>query len=368
MKHIAFHLNCLAQGGAERVVSTLANHFAAEGYQVSVATEWYGENEYPLDSRVKRVHVGLRKEDEEKGRWTKFLLRVRYLKEFLKREQPDVLVAFDHRVDYRALMASRGTGVPVVISIRTNPAGHYDAFTDKVQIRWLFPRAAGCVYQTEGQREFFRPYLQDGTTVILNPINDKYLHVPQPEHREKSVVQSARIVDFKNQCMLCDAFAKVHARHPDYVLKFYGSDSGDGTLALLEAKIHELHAEEWIRWMGPCDHLERELVNASVYVLSSDWEGLPNGLMEAMAMGLPCAATDCPCGGPAEIIENGVNGLLVPIKDKDSMAQAILTLVEDPEYAEKLGTEARRIRDRASEDVICRQWIDYLNQVMEQVN
>ena len=149
MKTIAFHLNCLGQGGAERVVSNLANQFAKEGYKVYVATEWQEDNEYPLLETVKRAHVGLRPEDEQKGRVIKFLLRVKYLKEFLKDKKPDVLVAFAHRANYRALMAQMGTGIPTVISIRINPIGYYDAFSDKVQIKWLFPKAAGCVFQTQ---------------------------------------------------------------------------------------------------------------------------------------------------------------------------------------------------------------------------
>ena len=242
MKTIAFHLNCLVQGGAERVVTNLANKFAEEGYKVYVATEWYDENEYELDQRVTRVHVGLKDTDEKKGRVTKFLLRVKYLKEFLKEYRPDVLVAFAHRANYRALMANKGFGIPTVISIRINPIGFYDSFSDKIdpignydafsesiQIRWLFPRAAGCVYQTAEQKAFFKPYLQDNSRIIMNPVNPKFVGVPEPEVKEKTVVNSARLADFKNHAMLCRAFIKVHEKHPDYKLKIYGTDTNDGT-------------------------------------------------------------------------------------------------------------------------------------------
>ena len=150
MKKIAFHLNTLCQGGAERVVTNLANQFAKEGYEVYVATEWYDENEFVLDPRVTRVHVGLKDEDASKSRVTKFLLRIKYLKEFVHKVNPDVLVAFAHRANYRALMAAGNSKVPVVISIRINPIGYYDAFTDKIQIKWLFPKAA--VYTRPGSR------------------------------------------------------------------------------------------------------------------------------------------------------------------------------------------------------------------------
>ena len=102
MRTIAFHLNCLVKGGAERVVTNLANKFAQEGYKVYVATEWYDENEFVLDERVTRVHVGLREGDENKNRITKFLLRIKYLKQFMKEYHPDLLIAFAQRANYRA--------------------------------------------------------------------------------------------------------------------------------------------------------------------------------------------------------------------------------------------------------------------------
>ncbi|MDO4285777.1 MAG: glycosyltransferase [Eubacteriales bacterium] len=363
MKKIAFHLNCLEQGGAERVVTNLANQFAAEGYEVTIATEWIGENEFSIDPRVRRIVVGLQPEDERRGRVDKFFRRVRYLRDFMKRERPDVLIAFAQRANYRALMAAPGTGVPVVISIRTDPVGHYDAVSDKIQIPLLFPRAAGCVFQTTGQREFFKPYLQENSTIILNPVNPKYLGVPAPAQREKSVVQSARLVDFKNQPMLLRAFAMVHEKHPDYVLKIYGGDSGDGTKEILEGMIQEWKAQDWIFLMGASDSLEQELIRGSVYAFSSDWEGMPNALLEAMALGMPIVATDCPCGGPRTVMTDEVNGLLVPIKDPEAMAAGICRLIEDRELAERLGAEARKLERIANPEAVFGQWKDYLEQV-----
>lgn len=364
MKTIAFHLNCLVQGGAERVVSNLANQFAKEGYKVYVATEWYDEDEFKLDERVTRVHVGLREGDEKKNRITKFFLRVKYLKEFVREYHPDVLIAFAQRANYRALMAAGNSDVPVVISIRTDPVGHYDSFSDRIQQKWLFPKAAGCVFQTTGQKEFFKPYLQDNSTIILNPVNAKYFDVKRPEVKDKSVVHHARLVDFKNQPMLCRAFIKVHEKHPDYVLKIYGPDSKDGTKEILDKIIADNHAEDYILLMGGSDELEKEIPKGEVYAFSSDWEGLPNSLLEAMAMGMPCVATDCPCGGPRTVMTDGVNGLLVPVKDEDAMAEGLCRLIEDKELAEKLGKEAAKIKDITCGEAVFVQWRDYLDKVI----
>lgn len=362
MQKIAFHLNSLQQGGAERVVSNLANRFAKEGYEVVIATEWYGTDEFALDQKVRRVHVGLTKEDENRSRISKMLRRIWYLRRFMKKEKPDVVVAFTRGVLYRALAAGIGTGIPVVISVRTDPVGHYDKKADKLRIPLLFPHAAGCVFQTEGAKAFFAPYLQENSRIILNPLNPKYVGVPEPAVRTKDVVQSGRLVDFKNQPMLIRAFLKVHEKHPDYALKIYGPDSKDGTKEILESIIHENYAEDFVKLMGGSNTLEKDLADAALYAFSSDWEGLPNALMEAMALGLPVVSTDCPCGGPKTLIEDGVNGLLVPIMDEKAMTDGILRLIEDRELAERLGREARKISERANEDAVFEQWQTYLQE------
>lgn len=363
MHKIAFHLNNLEHGGAERVVSTLAGQFAKEGYEVIVATEEKKEDEFVLDPKVRREVIGLKKEDESKGRLAKILLRRKYLREFMLKEKPDVLIAFAQKALYRALSAEKGTGVPVVFCVRIDPVGNYDSFVDTCVLKTLLPRAAGAVFQTGQQRDFFRKFWKDNACVILNPVNSKYLNVPKPEKREKIVVNDARLVDFKNQALLIDAFHKVHEKHPDWKLEIWGPDSHDGTKEILEKKIRDYHAEDSVKLCGGSDELEKIIPRAGVYAYSSDYEGMPNSLIEAMVMGMPVVSTDCPCGGPAEIIQDGVNGLLVPIKDVDALAGGINRLIEDRDFAEKLGSEARKLESRCRVDLIYQQWHDYLEEV-----
>lgn len=364
MIKIMFHLNCLEQGGAERVVSTLANYLCQEDYEIIVATQWQGKVEFTLDERVKRIHVGLREADEGKNRFLKIGLRFKYLRDVIREEKPDIILSFTRRPNYRALVSACGTGVPVVPAVRQDPKSYYNSIVDKLLIPLLYPRAAGCVFQTEEQKEYFPKRLQRRSVVIMNPVNDKYLNVPKPENREKVVVQSGRIVDFKNQEMLLRAFIKVHEKHPDYQLKLYGDDSLDGTKGKLEAIIREAHAEEYILLMGPSDCLEKELPKASVYAFSSDYEGMPNALLEAMALGMPVIATDCPCGAPRMVIENERNGLLIPIKDVKAMEAGINHLIEDRVLAEQLGERAREIGVKLSSHAIASQWKEYVNKVI----
>ncbi|MCR4788932.1 MAG: glycosyltransferase [Lachnospiraceae bacterium] len=369
MKKIMFHLNCLEQGGAERVVSNLANSFVREGIaDVIIATEWEGKDEFKLDDRVRRIHVGLREDEENRSRFAKISLRKKHLKELVLKEKPDVVIAFAQKAIYRALSSLKKVDVPVIISIRTDPAGHYDSLIDTIEIARLFKRADGCVFQTEGQREFFPEHLQKKSVIILNPVNDKYINVPRPEKTTKTIVQSGRLVDFKNQPMLIDAFMKVHEKHPDYDLKIYGPDSFDGTKEILETKIKEYDADGFIHLMGGSDSLEKVLPECEIYAFSSDWEGLPNALLEAMALGMPIVATDCPCGGPRTVMTDGENGLLVPIKDPDSLAAGLIRLIEDKELAEKMGKNASKISEKINSNAIVAQWKEYIDEVIERYN
>lgn len=364
MPKIAFHLNCLTHGGAERVVTNLAGRFADAGYEVVIATEWIDDNEYELNPKVRRVNIGLTSEDENKRRLYKYVRRIKYLHDFMIQEKPDVLVAFAKLALFRALMACKGTGVPVVISVRIDPRTDYVGFRNTFLIKRYMGRAAGAVFQTEEAKSFFPKRLQQISTVILNPLTPKYIETPDADHRDKVIVNAARIVDFKNQEMLVYAFADVFKKHPDYSLKIYGPDSGDGTLERLKDAIKKTGMEEHVQLMGQSDSLEKDLRCAAVFAYPSNYEGMPNSLMEAMALGLPCVATDCPCGGPRELISDGVNGLLIPVGDKEALTDKICWMIDNPDKAEALGANARKIKEVASLDAVYDKWRSYLENVI----
>jgi len=360
---VMFHLNCFEQGGAERVVSNLANWLVEDNYEVITATQWQGENEYTLDERVRRIHVGLLPEDEKKSRLVKIFLRFKYFRRLVKKEKPDVVVSFARRANYRSIISTLGLKVPLITAVRQDPKSYYNSIADKLLIPTLYRLPAGCVFQTVEQMEYFPKILQKRSRVILNPVNDKYLNVPAPAKKEKTVVQSGRLADFKNQEMLVKAFLKVHEKHPDYKLKIYGGDSFDGTKEKLDAIIREHNAEEYILLMGACNSLEQELPKASVYAFSSDYEGMPNALLEALVLGLPAVATDCPCGGPRTVINHEENGLLIPVGDEKAMENGINRLIEDRKLADYLGENARKLCERINGASVLEQWKEYMEEV-----
>ncbi|MBO5621461.1 MAG: glycosyltransferase, partial [Butyrivibrio sp.] len=181
--------------------------------------------------------------------------------------------------------------------------------------------------------------------------------------REKAVMHHARLVDFKNQPMLVRAFLKVHEKHPDYVLKIFGPDSGDGTKEILEKLIRDNSAKSSVLLMGASSDLEKEIPKGEIYAYSSDYEGMPNSLLEAMAMGMPVISTDCPCGGPRAVICDGENGFLIPVGDEVALTDRINRLIEDKELAKRFSENARKIEDVASMEAIYKQWKDYLEEV-----
>lgn len=363
MKRIVFHLNCLERGGAERVVATLSGQFAEHGYEVYIATEWQGADEYEIHPQVKRVHVGLDRKQEQQGRIQKFVGRILNLRRFLKKVKPDIVIAFARKANYRALTATIGMKLPVLISVRINPIGYYDFWSDKIQIPLLFRRAAGCVFQTPQQRDFFPKYVRKNSRIILNPIDEKFIGNEIPKKRENVVVHSGRLVDFKNQCLLVQAFVMVHQVHPDYMLRIYGPDSFDGTKQKLEDLIDRLHAEEYIQLMGSSSALEKDMRCAALAAYASDYEGMPNVVLEAMALGLPVVSTDCPPGGPRMVIQHEQNGLLVPVGDKNALAAAINRLIEDRKLAQRLGRNAAKIGQMASPERIFEEWRDYMEEI-----
>lgn len=380
IKKIMFHINSLGKGGAERVVSLLSNEFAKNGIEVVIATEWYSEEEYELNSKVKRVHVGLSKSEESASRIAKQWIRIRNLRRAIVEEQPTVVLSFCVKANYRAMMATVGTGFPVIVSVRNDPKIDYVGKANNLMNKWFLNRAAGCVFQTQEAKEFFDEALQEKSIIICNPVNEKYLQAER-KNAKKKIVCVGRLVAQKNQMLLVNAFENILQKYEDYELYLYGDGSDDEckkellqyvSNKTIQVKSNsqnektEKHVElkDKIHFMGLSSTLEKDMADAAMFVLPSNYEGMPNALMEAMALGLPVISTDCPCGGSRYWIEPGITGQLVPVKNVKSMTQAIEYYILNPEEAEKMGQKARQRLQEATLDKVYEQWKGYIVQVL----
>ena len=379
---IMFHLNSLGKGGAERVVSLLANEFAKNGTKVSIATEWYSEEEYELHPKVKRIHAGLSEQEERASRYAKQWIRIRNLRRVILQEKPDVVLSFCVKANYRAMMAAMGTTIPVIVSVRNDPKIDYVGKVNGLMNKLFLNKAAGCVFQTEEAKEFFDEVLQKKSKIICNPVNEKYLQAKRLQPTKK-IVCVGRLVAQKNQMLLVNAFEKVLEKYADYHLYLYGDGSDDECKDELIAYVdekkvrsskawkdsttdHEVWLKEHVHFMGLSSTLEQDMADAVMFVLPSNYEGMPNALMEAMALGLPVISTDCPCGGSRYWITPDVTGQLVPVKNVDAMAKAMEFYIENPAKAEKMGQEARKSLQEATLDKIYEQWKQYIASILEE--
>lgn len=381
IKKIMFHVNSLGKGGAERVIVNLAGQFVKKGIDVIIATEWQAEDEYVPVSAVRRIDVGLTDAEEKLGRRKKQTIRKNRLRKLIVNERPDAVLAFCRNANYRAVLAASGTGVPCIVSVRNDPKVYYASVTQKIISKYLYGKAEGIVFQTDEAADFFRGKIQEKSRVILNPISENYLNLPKDAqlagdkdlnnqdvniegvNKRKSIVSVGRITDAKDQITLIKAYEKligIDDIYKDYKLEIYGERGEDDTLDLLTKYIDEHKLGEQVVFMGLSSQLEKDIVDDYMFVLPSKYEGMPNALLEAMVLGLPVISTDCPCGGPRMLINDGDNGYLVPVGDVDCICDRMKTLVDDVDKARSMGKKAAEVVDKVLPEVIADEWLGYV--------
>ena len=362
---ILFHLNSMGRGGAERVVSILSSAFARQGHEVLIATLWKAKKEYEVDSRVQQRHIGLRDTEEQRGRIAKACLRYVRLRRCIQKEKPDIVISFCNKANFRSALAMIGMKIPLLVSVRNDPQKNYAPY--KIATKIMEHKAAGCVFQTPDAKAFFSKKLQKKSQILFNPLSEQY-PIPKQgsiQERKKVIVTVGRIARQKNHMLLIQSFAKLCDEFPAYQLNLYGSADDVELYNQMKTWIVSNGLEERIRFMGVEEDLPNKIANAALFVLPSDYEGMPNALIEAMVLGLPVVATDCPCGGVKMFVENNVTGLLVSVGDSVALREAIRYMLTHTEEAEQMGKRARSIIDRVEPQIVCEKWLEYIYTIVE---
>ena len=356
-KTLLFYINAIHDGGAERVLLQLAKRFAACGYRAVVVTSFVDEWEYPVPEGVERLSIEQAQIDQSRLR--RNLSRIMALRRLIKEYRPAALISFMAEPNFRAVLASRFLPVKTIVSVRNDPEREYGGRLGRIIGKWLLPLADGCVFQTEQAKKWFPKRLQKRSSVIMNQVDERFFQVTDAG-QNGYVMTAGRLTAQKNQALLIRAFAAI-AGDVEEELRIYG----EGELRRsLEALIAQLGMERQIRLMGASDDMPAALAGCKLFVLPSDFEGMPNALLEAMAAGRCCVSTACPCGGPEAVIESGVNGLLVPVGEEEALSAAMLELLKD---AEKRRTMAAAAGERANAfrpEAIFEHWQDYVEQVI----
>ena len=253
-----------------------------------------------------------------------------------------------------------GTGVPVVVSERNDPNRHPESKVKRILRCLIYPFADGFIFQTKDASRYFSHAIQKRGTVLDNPLDTTRIPERHTGERKRTVVAAGRLHEQKNFDLLIRAFARFYKTHHDYSLIIYGEGPEKEKLHKLASSLGISGAVELA---GQSKTLLEDINDSGMFVLSSDYEGMPNVLIEAMACGLPCIATDCPIGGVRSLVTSGENGLLIPVGDEDALHDAMVKLADDGSYATWLGQHAAAIRNRLDENVVAKEWLNYLDRV-----
>lgn len=286
------------------------------------------------------------------------------IRRVLKQIKPDVFVTMGVPGALFDVPACVGLGIKHVISERNDPAHFGGRTITRIISRLLMRKADGYVFQTKDAQAYYGGDMAKRSVIIPNPlfIGNVYPDTQYIGEREKTIVTTGRLNRQKNHPLLIRAFKRIADDFSDYKLIIYGEGRERQND---EALISELGLQERVLLPGIINDVPEKIHKSSLYVLSSDFEGMPNALMEAMALGLPCISTDCPCGGPRGLIENNKNGILVHVGDEDAIAYAMRKILSDEKFAQKIGKNAIKIRERLSMEKICKQWYDYFVKIIE---
>lgn len=343
---IVFVVPDMAGGGTERVISLLANEYAERGIAVAILSFAGSQQAYPLDPRVETVSAGM----PSGGSLSVRLKRLAFMRNYFKKNRECYIFSFSTIGTGFIVLSTLFMKRSMLVSERTDPR----SCDHKPYRNFFYGFADRLVCQTQDAIACFPKGLQKKACVIGNPIG-----ADLPECftgvRKKSIVAAGRLEPVKNHKLLIEAFGIFRGRHPEYSLDIYGKGSLEEEL---KKYAQEKGLESCVVFHGFCSNVKEEIRDCGMFVLSSDYEGVSNSMIEALAMGIPVIATDCPIGGSRTYIEDGRNGLLVPVGDASRMAEAMSKLADELKLSDNLSKNAQKIRQIYSVDKIADQMLD----------
>ncbi len=339
---IFFICNSLHNGGAQRVLVTIANYMAEHGYDIQIIAS-FNNGSYPLNERIKVTYVGY-------GQYVKLVCVARRQ---IARQGPDAVIAFEYFFNMLASIACLGLKTKLIVSERNDPTRVGSGFVKGKMRNFLYRFVDVLVCQTPDARAYFPSHIQKKSVIILNPLKPN-LPVKIGGERANEIVTFCRLNSQKNLPMLLNAFKDFLKTHSGYKLKIFGD--GEESMELKEIS-KQLNVEGSVEINPASDNIHQLVLNARMFVLPSDYEGLSNSMLEAMAIGLPTICTDCPCGGARMIIKNNDNGILIPVRDAGALYGAMCKIADDRELAERLSSEGAKLRESLSVETISREWL-----------
>ncbi len=348
-KKICLVIPSLVGGGMERVMSELANYLVRKEVSVSLILMFKDEVFYKLDPEIQVIEPSQRKISN----LTYAFFLFPFLRRKIQKIKPDAVLSFGERYNSYVLLATLGLTVPVYISDRSSPHKTLSRFNLWMSKK-LYKNAAGVVAQTSKAAELLSRRLngaQDNIRVIPNPLRE----IKGLKYQQKNqIVALGRLVREKRYDRLLEVISLL--KEPSWKLVIVG----DGYLRSdVENMIEEYGVQDRVILAGQQKQVDAFLGESKIYVLSSDIEGYPNALCEAMAHGLACISFDC-VAGPSDIIEHGKNGILIEDGHTKLFARELDRLIANEDERLRLGLEAKKIRARLKGDEIFEQYLHFL--------
>lgn len=355
---ITFFIGSVIGGGAEHVVCELASYFCEQSYDCEILTVTRTQKQYKIDDKVKLQSLDRNGMKIKNGK-IRLLAKMWNLFMYLIKSDTDCYVVFLPETIQAITFFKRFIKVPIILSERNNPK----SYSNNIQRKMCncFKKADGIVFQTNNARDYYRKYINE---LPLSTIIPNAILVDLPNRNisadEKTIVSVGRFNKQKNFELLINAFAIFFKKYNNYTLILYG----EGELKKdYEKIINDLNVSKHVKLPGYIPDVAREICDASMFVMSSDFEGIPNALIEAMAIGIPSITTDFDGGAARLLIENRKNGLVVPKNDVTKLVEAMIELAEKPEFANEIGENAKDIRERLSKKTVFPQWLDFIEKV-----
>lgn len=358
---VLFVVPSFSNGGAERVVSVLASTLAENGVDTYCIVYYQAKNEYPHSENVKVQYLAGKGEASYKVLGMKE--KVERLRHMISQIKPNYIIPFLPQVGFHVFLATFGHKYKVLQTVRNNPRTDPETSYERIIRNIMVAVSWRSFVQNQEQLSYFPPFIQRKLTIIPNPISDIFFESDHIYRKNiKEIVAMGRLSEQKNFNLLINVAKIIHRDYPDVHFSIYG----DGPLRdELQKKIINDNLDGIVTLQGRTNSAQKVLNEADAFIMTSNYEGMPNALLEAMAVGLPCISTDCPTG-PADIIDDGINGILVPVNNEVALTKAIGKYIEMGEAIAQIGKEAQKlVRDNYSTDVIAHKFIREALQVRE---
>lgn len=353
----------LSYGGAEKQFVGLTNYLAKAGNNVFVLSLFTREDsEIGWRAFTDNIKIMHGKNDKNKSLTKKYIKTIWQIIKIQRKHKIDVSISFIEMARSATILASKFTKSKCIVSERADPnsrSGKYNKLIFKI-----FELSNGYVFQTSQAKDFFldSDKIKKNGTVIPNAIFEDEMPQPYMGERNFRIVSVGRLqVSQKRQDILLKAYKLIEHEFPEYDLYLYG-DGPDRDLLFEIAKDNNILSR--VHFMGVYKNILEEIKDAGLFVLSSDYEGIPNALIEAMCMGIPCVSTKCSPGGAELLITHGKNGLLAERGSVNDLADKMRIMLIDREKALAMGKEAVKIREAYNSSTVLPKWVAYINKVL----